>query len=203
MRTEKHAWEGGVVQLPVAESYADCLTLVKSDLFRINGSVRSSLSIVLHALRHPGSSVLFWFRLCQHDGMFHSFCRSMYLRTSRRASIHIPLSTRVGYGLYLGHTMCIVINGGTIIGNNVNISHFVSIGTNHDSPAVIGDNVYVGPNVSIVEDVRIGNEATIGAGAVVTKDIPAGATVAGVPARVLNYNAPGRYIQRRWTGQSV
>lgn len=203
MRTEKHEWEGGAVLLPVAESYADCLTLVKSDLFRINGSVRSSLSIVLHALRHPVSSLLFWFRLCQHDGVFLPFCRRMYERASRRACIHIPLSTRIGYGLYLGHTMSIVINGGTIIGNNVNLSHFVSIGTNYDTPAIIGDDVYVGPHVSIVEDVRIGKGSTIGAGAVVTKDVPAGATVAGVPAHVLNFNEPGRYIHRRWTGQGV
>lgn len=198
MRTERIEWDGGAVLLPVAESYADCLTLVKSDLFRINGSVRSSLSIVLHALRHPGSSLLFWFRLCQHDGLFHPFCRRMYERASRRACIKLPLSTRIGYGLYLGHTMCIVINGGTIIGNNVNLSHFVSIGTNHDAPAIIGDNVYVGPNVSLVENVRVGSNATIGAGAVVTKDVPAGATVAGVPARVLNYDGPGRFIHRCW-----
>lgn len=46
----------------------------------------------------------------------------------------------------------------------------------------------------IVENVHIGNNVTIGAGSVVTKDIPDNATVAGVPARVLNYNNPGRYV---------
>ena len=43
-------------------------------------------------------------------------------------------------------------------------------------------------------NVHIGNNVTIGAGSVVTKDIPDNATVAGVPARVLNYNNPGRYV---------
>lgn len=48
--------------------------------------------------------------------------------------------------------------------------------------------------VCIVEGVKIGNNVTIGAGSVVTKDIPDNATVAGVPAKVLNYNNPARYI---------
>ena len=102
--------------------------------------------------------------------------------------------TRIGYGIELGHGMSIVVNGGTIIGNNVSLSHFVSIGTNHDTPAIIGNNVYVGPNTCIVEDVCIGNGVTIGAGAVVTKDIPCDATAVGSPAKVINYDNPGRYI---------
>ncbi len=91
-----------------------------------------------------------------------------------------------------------VINGGTIIGNNVNISQFLNIGTNHNKPAIIGNNVYIGPSVCVVEDVKIGNNSSIGAGAVVTKDVPENATVAGVPAKVLNYKNPGRYVNQRW-----
>lgn len=91
-----------------------------------------------------------------------------------------------------------MINGGTVIGNNCNVSQFLSIGTNKRTPATIGDNVYIGPNVCIVEDVNIGNNVTIGAGAVVTKDIPDNATAAGVPARVLNYDNPGIYVARRY-----
>jgi serine O-acetyltransferase len=91
-----------------------------------------------------------------------------------------------------------VVNPGTIIGNNVNLSQFLNIGTNHDTPAIIGDYVYIGPHVCIVEDVKIDNGSTIGAGAVVTKDIPENATAAGVPAKVLNYNDPERYIINKW-----
>lgn len=112
--------------------------------------------------------------------------------------VEIPLGTKVGYGLYMGHNMCIVINEGTIIGNNVNISQFLNIGTNENTPAIIGDNVYIGPHVCIVENVHIGNNSTIGAGAVITRDIPENATVAGVPAKVLNYDNPGRYVGFRY-----
>jgi len=119
----------------------------------------------------------------------------MHKRLTVKYGIQIPRTTRIGYGLYIGHGIGIVINGETIIGNNVNISQFLSIGTNKRTPAVIGDNVYIGPNVCIVENVHIGNNATIGAGAVVVKDVPENATVAGVPARVLSYSNPGMYIK--------
>lgn len=75
---------------------------------------------------------------------------------------------------------------------------FTTIGSNNNHTAVIGDNVYIGFNVCVVEDVHIGNNVTIGAGSVVTKDIPDNATAAGNYAKVLNYNNPGRFVTRRW-----
>lgn len=48
---------------------------------------------------------------------------------------------------------------------------------------VLGDNVWLGCHVVVLPGVKIGNDAIIGAGAVVTKDVPAGETWAGVPAR--------------------
>ena len=92
-----------------------------------------------------------------------------------------------------------VVNGDTVIGNNVNLSQFLNIGTNHRTPALIGDNVYIGPQVSIVENVQIGCNASIGAGAVVVKNVPENATAVGIPAKVVNYNNPGRYVNRRYS----
>lgn len=74
----------------------------------------------------------------------------------------------------------------------------LTIGTNKRTPAVIGDNVYIGPSVCIVEDVNIGNNSSIGAGSVVVKDVPENATVAGVPAKVLNYDNIGRCVNSRY-----
>lgn len=84
--------------------------------------------------------------------------------------------------------------GGIVIGNNVSISHNVSIITgSHDAmssnfkgvfkPVCIEDNVWVGVNATILQGVKIGFGAVVAAGAVVTKDIPAYTIVGGVPAR--------------------
>lgn len=112
--------------------------------------------------------------------------------------LHIPPDVKIGYGLYIGHGGPVIINPTAKIGNNCNLSQFTTIGSNEGHAAQIGDNVYIGPNVCIVEDVKIGDNVTIGAGSVVTKDVPDNATAAGNYAKVLNYNNPGRYIKRRW-----
>lgn len=52
-------------------------------------------------------------------------------------------------------------------------------------PISIGDNVYLGNNVTILPGVHIGNNVVIGAGAIVTKDIPDNTVAAGIPARVI------------------
>lgn len=54
-------------------------------------------------------------------------------------------------------------------------------------PITIGDNVWFGGNCVVLSGVTIGNNAVIGAGSIVTKDVPANAVVAGNPARVLRY----------------
>ena len=194
MRTQKYALIGNAtVTIPRPENYHDCLELIRSDRYKYLGTKEKGVTIVLKSIlqtlfptRHHSLPILFWFRLSQYRGWLWPLCRWMYALISRNALIDIPVRTKIGYGFYIGHGMCIVINGGTVIGNNVNISHFVSIGTNNSTPSVIGDNVYIAPNASIVEDVRIGNNATIGAGAVITKDVPEKGTAVGVPAHIVN-----------------
>ena len=122
----------------------------------------------------------------------------MHKKYMMKYGLQIHPTTEIGYGLYIGHGIGIIINPTARIGNNCNLSQFTTIGTNHMTPATIGDNVYIGPSVCIVEDVNIGNNVTIGAGSVVVKDVPENATIAGVPAKILNYNNPGRYVQNRW-----
>jgi carbonic anhydrase/acetyltransferase-like protein (isoleucine patch superfamily) len=53
------------------------------------------------------------------------------------------------------------------------------------APIVIGDNVYIGMNAMVMPGVTIGNCVVVGAGAVVTKDVPPNVVVAGVPARFI------------------
>lgn len=198
MKSEYYDINGKKISIPIAESYRDCFTLIKSDNYRVTGKISSTISTIAHALNPFRNQVLFWFRLAQYKGWLFPFCRMMYKIIRDKKQIDLPSKTKVGYGLYIGHGICIVVNAGTIIGNNVNLSQFLNIGTNHKTPAIIGDNVWIGPHVCIVENVKICNNSSIGAGAVVTKDVPENATVAGVPAKVLNFNNPGRYIDKRY-----
>ena len=66
------------------------------------------------------------------------------------------------------------------------------------APVEIADDVFIGMNALILKGVRIGERAVIGAGSVVSSDVPAGATVAGNPARVIRAlpTAPDRPDRR-------
>lgn len=173
---------------------------IKSDYYRIWGVDALFLLVVIKALLNlnPAFTFVFWFRLAKRGGCLNWFSRLMYRHYSNKYNVYMPLDVDVGYGLYMGHCMCMVIAEGTRIGNNCNLSQFLNIGSNEGKRAVIGDNVYIGPHVCLVEDVHIAENVTIGAGAVVTKDVPQNATVVGVPAKVISYDNPARYIKNIW-----
>lgn len=172
--------------------------LILSDYQRIKrGGVISALKDALIA-KERTITYCFWLRVASRPGPFRLLGRLMHRHYSRRYGVDISHECSVGPGLYLGHCFAIAVNRLTVIGANCNLSQCVTIGTNHRTPATIGDNVYIGPGVCIVEDVTIGDNVTIGAGAVVVKSIPADATAVGSPARVVNYDSPARYIGNPW-----
>ena len=173
--------------IPVPESYSDCLELIRSDYFRITGRrTGSPLKLWAMHFKSPSMGFQFYFRLCQYRGFLRPYFRLRMEKYRRKYALLIPTDVRVGYGLYIGHDNGVVINASAVIGNNVNLSQFTTIGSMNGTAATIEDDVYMGPSVCVVEQVRIGRGAMIGAGAVVTHDIPAGASAAGVPARVLS-----------------
>lgn len=174
---------------------------VLSDYYRYWGSRSSMFMMAIKVLANlnPAFTFQFWFRMAKGTSGIIRWCsKKMYQHYCKRYNIYMPLNVEVGYGLYMGHCMCMVFAGGTKIGNNCNLSQFLNIGSNEGKNAVVGDNVYIGPHVCLVEDIHIGNNATIGAGAVVTKDVPQNATVVGVPAKVLSYDQPARFIMNGW-----
>lgn len=172
------------------------IELIKSDLFRYAGTTTSKEFIKTY-VKEAGFRFSAAFRLVNAGGTLKLLGVILW-KLRNHHQIQILRKTKIGYGLYISHGGPVVVNPLTVIGNNCNLSQFVTIGSNEGKAAVIGDNVYIGPNTCMVEDVYIGDNATIGAGSVVTKDIPSNATAAGNYAKVLNVNNPGRYIQNRY-----
>lgn len=121
----------------------------------------------------------------------------------------------IGKGSIIGDRAILDARNGIYIGENVNFSTCVSIWTqqhDHRNPdfkctgaddfkVVIGNRVWIGPNVIILHSVTIGEGAVVGAGSVVTKDIPPFTVVGGIPAKEINkrpstlkYEFDGHYV---------
>ena len=91
-------------------------------------------------------------------------------------------------GLLLPHPGFIRIGSFCKIGKNCTILPMVLMGKKKpgiDCSIEIGDNCYISTGVSIIGPVKIGNNVTIAAGAVVTKDVPDNCIIAGVPAKIV------------------
>jgi len=114
-----------------------------------------------------------------------------------------PFNTDFGKNIHVGENVFINSGckmqdqGGIYIGDDVLIGHNVCLLTlNHapepearadmyPEPIYIEDKAWLGSNVTILPGIRIGEGAIVAAGAVVTKDVPAGSVVGGVPAKVI------------------
>lgn len=180
-------------------TYKKCWKYILSDYIRYSRKGNSVYKVIIYTFLNHKFAYQFWLRLAmKRDGWIWPFAEFKHRMMSRRYGIEIPWETKIGYGLFLSHGTGIIINGTTTIGNNCNIGSFTNIGANKGQAAKIGNNVWIGPGVCIIEDVTIGDNVTIGAGAVVNHDVPANATVAGVPARVLHYNNVGAFVTHRY-----
>jgi serine O-acetyltransferase len=98
----------------------------------------------------------------------------------------IPLNCKIGGGFLLIHPNGVVIHPDADIGPNCLFLQQVTV----VAGVKIGGHVDIGAGAKVIRPVTIGDHAKIGANAVVLCDIPAGATVVGVPARVVNLADP-------------
>lgn len=110
-------------------------------------------------------------------------------------------STRIGEGLYIGHPYCITINPAVVIGKNCNIHKGVTIGQENrgvrKGTPVIGDNVWIGVNSTIVGKITIGNDVLIAPNSFVNKDVPDHSVVFGNPCIIRHKEiATEGYINR-------
>jgi len=145
-----------------------------------------------------GQLVLFLFRLVQviNRYMLLKVIFILYLLWYRYVvdwvwGIELPRKLTIGKGLSLYHGHALVLNQGVIMGENCTLRNSTTIG--HKKLANgsfskcprIGNNVDIGANVCIIGDITIGDNVVIGAGTVVTKNIPSDCVAVGNPARIL------------------
>ena len=112
---------------------------------------------------------------------------SQITRTITGVEIH-P-GAQLGRGIFIDHGMGVVIGETTVLGNNVTLFQGVTLGGTGKERGkrhpTVGNNVVIGTGAKVLGNITVGDNATIGANAVAIRDVPAEATVVGVPGRIV------------------
>lgn len=158
------------------------MNLILSDLYRISHS-RSYFILLKKILFSPTFRLLVLYRFTSH---YKSFLGEKWLYfLGLKYGISIPNDTKIGEGLLLLHPSGITINSSAKIGNNFTILKGATIGNekrgrNKGAP-IIGNNVYVGMNASVVGNISIGDNVMIAPNSFVNMNIPDNSVVVGNP----------------------
>jgi serine O-acetyltransferase len=101
--------------------------------------------------------------------------------------ISIPKTASIGPGLRIYHYGGIVVHPRSVVGANATFGHGVTLGVreNAEQAPVLGDGVVLSAYAQVLGSVHVADGAKVGAMSVVLHDVPAGASVAGSPARVV------------------
>lgn len=146
---------------------------------------------------YPGGAVIKAIRYFCCKGLFKSCGRGIVIEPNANISFHkveignnsgigpnaLLQAVKIGNDVMMGPDV-IILSNNHVFDNRQLMMRLQ--GKTKDNPVVIGDDVWIGARVIILPGVCVGRGAIIGAGAVVTKDIPEFAIVAGNPARIVN-----------------
>ena len=154
-------------------------------------AARSSLEILL---TYSGLKAVRSYRRAHwfYQHKWFTIARIISQRARHKTGIEIHPGAQIGKGLFIDHGMGIVFGETTVIGDNCTIYHGVTLGgTGKDTGKrhpTLGNNVLIGAGTKVLGPVYIGDNARIGAGSVVLKNLPANCTAVGVPAEVVRIN---------------
>lgn len=150
---------------------------------------------VLHVLlTYSGFHALLRYRIAHFFHKIHLKLLARIISSWARflTGIEIHPGAKIGYGVFIDHGTGVVIGETAEIGNHVTIYQGATLGgtgkeTGKRHPT-IEDGVMISAGAKILGPITIGRNAKIGAGSVVLKDVPANATVVGIPGEVVRIN---------------
>lgn len=164
---------------------------LKDDLkvvFDRDPAVRSVFEIILC---YPGFHAIMFYRL-SHWFWVHDFkLMGRFLSHVGRflTGIEIHPGATIGRGFFIDHGMGVVIGETAEIGDNCTLYHGVTLGgtswAKEKRHPTLGNNVIVGSGAKILGPFKVGDDSKIGSNSVVVKEVPANATVVGIPGRVV------------------
>ncbi len=154
-------------------------------------------------LAYPGLHVLFFHRWGAWLWRNQFFLLARWTSHFGRwlTGIEIHPGARIGKRLFIDHGMGVVIGETAEIGDEVTLYHGVTLGgispaeesdrqRNQKRHPTLARGVIVGSGAQILGPITVGEDARIGANAVVTRDVPAGCTAIGIPARLIACKDP-------------
>jgi len=111
-------------------------------------------------------------------------------RMSELFQVDVHPAARLGQGIFIDHGTGVVIGETAVVGDDVSMLHGVTLGgtgaQRGDRHPKIGKGVLLGAGAKVLGNITVGDYAKVASGSVVLKPVPAGCTVAGVPARLVN-----------------
>lgn len=160
---------------------------IQYDLYRLTGRTNWR-TFLKEFFRQRSFRFLVYFRLRKELSMRNPLAWCVRIASFflfRKLTIEIPDTVQLGKGFLMIHPNCITFNSKAVVGENFTIMKGATIGNikvgRRQGSPVIGDNVYVGLNSTVVGGVRIGNDVMIAANTFVNFDVPDGALVIGSP----------------------
>jgi serine O-acetyltransferase len=160
-------------------------------------------------LLYPGVHAVMYHRLAHRlwRWRLHWLARLISQFARWATGIEIHPGAQIGRRFFIDHGMGVVIGETAEIGDDCTLYHGVTLGgtswRNEKRHPTLGNNVVVGAGAKILGPVLIGDNARVGSNSVVVKDVPPGATVVGIPGRLVVRRDDARSQQREAMARKI